>query len=95
MGWLVFVGYVGGWVFTSRQAAMWLARDLESFGDLDQFEQVGTRALGVMIGTLWPLVVIGALVTGKLPKTPRQLQGEIEERDRRIRELERELGVDR
>lgn len=94
-GWIVPAVYVVGWVWFTRVAAVAVARDWEKtrYGEPDLMEKIGPRAIGMMVGLLWPLGLLGMLVTGHLPKTEGQLHQEIADRDARIDELERELKL--
>ena len=50
-----------------------------------------TLGLGFVLGPFWPLILFGVLVVGKL--TTLELQQRVAERDTRIAELERRLGI--
>jgi uncharacterized membrane protein YccC len=94
IGWLALTVYLIGFVVVARKGAMAVLNDeLRTSGHPDPFDRAFARFIGIVIGALWPLVVAGALITGRLPKTTRELEAELRDRDRRIAQLERELGV--
>jgi hypothetical protein len=80
---------VAGFIYTARKVA-WL---MLPSGDreLEDWAMIGIG--GLFFGLLWPIILLGMLLFYRLPKTPADLEAEVEERDRRIRELERELGI--
>lgn len=90
-GWIITAAYIVGLVATARATAvMWINTD----DDEDSTEgRIIARILGVGVGLIWPIAVAGALITGRLPKSSGQLRRELQERDQRIAELERELGI--
>ena len=92
MGWLILTTYTIGLIATAR----WLAPrllDNVAGNNVDPEDVVMSRVMALFIGLFWPLVVVGALVMWKAPKSDGQLKHELAERDDRIRELERELGI--
>lgn len=89
-GWIIAAVYIAGWVITARKASLHMLN--EDHVD-DAEDRAMSRALGVLLGLVWPLILIGALVTGRLPKTDRQLRAEHTAQQKRITELERELGI--
>lgn len=91
-GWLIFAAYVAGWVIASRKIAVAMTADEEKTrgkagGSTDR---VMNRAVGCMIGLFWPLILLGALITGRLPKTTLQQRAERDRLAREIAELEAE-----
>jgi hypothetical protein len=96
IGWLALTVYLIGFVVVARKGAMVVLNDeLTTSTNPDGFDRAFARFLGVAIGLFWPVILAGALITGRLPKTSRELEAELRDRDRRIAELERELGVRR
>lgn len=91
IGWTILAVYLIGLVLTARKAAVALMDGEFDAGTIE--DSIAARALGLIVGLLWPLVVAGALATGRLPKSNGQLRDEVRQRDARIRELERELGI--
>lgn len=99
MGWLIALAYVAGMVFTARKVAWWLLND-DVFDADDMADQTMLRLMGFLVGLFWPLAALVALITGRLPKTDQQIRdlltirdADIAVRDRRIAELERDLGI--
>jgi hypothetical protein len=88
--WIVAAVYAVGYVPAARWSARWLIGGL---GAEDAMERIMLRALGCVIAIIWPLALASALVTGRMPKTDREIRDQLEERDKRITELERELGI--
>ena len=82
---------------------LWSARD--SYGDLGVEDYFFSCLSGLMIGAFWPLTVVGVgasrLLRRDLEKNhpdevaykQMERQHELDERQRRIEELERELGI--
>jgi hypothetical protein len=76
--------------------ARWLAPHLldEVAGDKpDRADVLVSRAMALLIGLLWPVVLLGALVMWRTPKSRGQLRQDLAARDARIAELERENGI--
>lgn len=90
-GWIVLAVYVAGWVFVYRKAFVVIA---ESEGDEDKADRAFAGYMAMIVATLWPLTVTGYWVWRLLsPKTLGQRRREVEERERRVAELERELNI--
>jgi len=87
--WIILGVYAAGVVIAARRAAIWFGTQAAS----DAGDLLEGRIMGFITGLFWPLVLVVAAVTGKLPKTDRQIRADLEARDERIRELERELGM--
>lgn len=93
IGWVALGIYVVGYVLSARKLSVVFLNDSELGGDGDPFDQVMSRGLGVLAALAWPAILLGALITGKLPKTDGQLRADLAARDARIAELEREAGI--
>ncbi len=61
----------------------------------NRLEPVMIAVLGMLIGLFWPLALPTALIMWHPKKTPAELREQIDARDQRIAELERELGIGR
>jgi hypothetical protein len=46
-----------------------------------------------LCGALWPVVLVGRLFVRTVPKTYQQRKKELDEREARIREMEKENGI--
>ena len=92
MWWVILGVYLVGVVFTARKAAYYFAVADADLGD-DVEMRAANRVMAFALGLVWPVAVVVAVVTGKLPKTPEALRKEVAARDARIAELERELGI--
>ena len=90
-GWVLLGIYVAGFVFAARKISVAILN--ADPGDNDAFDRTMSRALGALVALAWPAILVGALVTGKLPKTDKQLRADVAARDARIAELEREAGI--
>lgn len=93
IGWVLLAVYVAGYVFAARKASVTIMKDDVIGGDEDAFDRAMSRALGALVALFWPVILLGAIVTGKLPKSDKQLRAELAKRDARIAELEREAGI--
>lgn len=89
--WIILAVFFVGAIVTARKATMALLNGPFDSGQTD--DAVMARMVGFSIGLFWPAILIGAVVTGRLPKTDRQLRDTLRQRETRIRELERELGI--
>lgn len=90
-GWLIL--YAAGLVYTARKLPVALLNHASILDADDPVDVVAARVLGVLISLVRPVIAFGALITGRLPKTDAQLRTELAARDRRIAELEHELGI--
>ena len=90
-GWIVLGIYCAGYVLTARKAAPWLVRIMCTDSlPVEATDRLFGRVLGCLVALLWPLVILGALITGKLPKTDQEIREELAAREQRISDLERE-----
>ncbi|MEV4246987.1 hypothetical protein AB0J63_26685 [Streptosporangium canum] len=89
-GWIIAATYVTGLVITARKVASY---GLNEDDCRDAEDRLLARTMGFLAGLLWPLVLLMILITGRLPKTDKQLRQEHAEQAARIEELERELGI--
>lgn len=90
--WIILGTYMAGFVLAARRITV-AADNSEGLKAEDALDRIGNRVIGVICGLFWPALLLGALVTGKLPKSARQLQADLDARDKRIADLERELGI--
>lgn len=63
------------------------------YHEFDTEDAIANGVMALMAGVLWPVALVVAAVIYKPRKTPEELRDELAERDRRIRELEKELGI--
>lgn len=99
--WIILAVYVVGFVFTWRRSAYVLASDVS----FDRHRITGDDlVLGLMVGFLiacfWPIVVPGYITwqivgNSAFISEPKHIkrERELEQREERIRRLERELGI--
>ncbi|WP_084965273.1 hypothetical protein [Thermoactinospora rubra] len=92
--WIILALYATGWVITARKAAHLLLNDTPH-DQPDLGDQIAARMLGFLVGGMWPVILLGALVNGRLPKTDKQLRAEHAAQAQRIAELEHELGIEK
>ncbi len=69
-GWVVALVYAAGYIVTVRLTVTAFLSD-DAYDADDWFQRVRTEAVALMIAFLWPLVLLGALLTGGLPKFDR------------------------
>jgi hypothetical protein len=93
--WIILAVYVIGWLLVYRKAYVVLAEDMASIGlPLSTFDRAGSAALAMLVAVFWPVVVVGYGVWRVFtPVLPSERAAELDERERRIRELERDLGI--
>ena len=90
-GWIFLAVWAAGFVIAARKIAYALIADDERDGKpSDWGDRAALRFFGVLAGLVWPLILVAAVVTGKLPKTSVQLRAEREKLAREIAELEAE-----
>ena len=89
-GWIILGVYLAGWIIAARKIAVYMINDAGKITAVDAEDRILGRLLGFVIGLAWPILLLAALVTGKLPKTDRELRDEATVRDARIADLERE-----
>ena len=94
----VLAVYSGGFVFTYRRmfVAMQSADERGSYASHDPEWRVMNAVFAMLLSTMWPLVLVGfALWRFVTPVTPGERKAELDEREREIVRLERELGIGR
>lgn len=91
-GWAVLAVWAAGWVITARKVSLALiaGEEASSREALDTENRIANRVMGCLVGLVWPLALLGAVMTGKLPKTDMQLRAEREKLAREIADLEAE-----
>jgi hypothetical protein len=91
-GWIVLVVWAAGFAVASRKISVALiAGDEKSSGRAaDAGDRAAMRCFGLILGAVWPALLAGAVITGRLPKTDAQLRAEREKLAREIAELEAE-----
>lgn len=83
--------YAIAWLVTAR--CVFYAMRADEYAPDDKMDAVLLGILSVFAGLLWPLALPVALVMWHPRKTPAELREQLEARDRRIAELEREAGI--
>ncbi|MBG0818924.1 hypothetical protein [Planomonospora sp. ID82291] len=86
IGWII---YLTGVVVVARKVIT-LLRDDGLYEPDDWTEDAAFRAIGLLIAIPWPLILLGAVLTGRLPKSHHELRAELAAHERRIAQLERE-----
>lgn len=87
MWFLIGIGYIIVSMFVARRVFVYMGQ--EFIAD-DTGDRVMNAVLGLMVGVLWPLGIPVALIMYK----PKKSQAEIiADRDARIKDLEKELGI--
>lgn len=88
-GWIVLAVWAAGFVVASRKISRALIAGDEKDGRVSDFDdRAVNRVFGCVLGLLWPVLLVGAVITGRLPKTDAQLRAEREKLAREIAELE-------
>jgi hypothetical protein len=88
---LIILGYVTGFVFTYRAAYV---RMDEAQPAEDKEDRAFNATGAIFLGSMWPVVIVGYAIYRILtPVTPREKAAELEAREKRIDQLERELGL--
>ena len=97
MDWLILIIYLAGILFTARKIAFFMKKDGEM---KDSFDRVTISLMALVSAIFWPIGLIAFIVTGKLPKTDKELKQEvarqkqdIADRDATIARLERDFGI--
>ena len=91
-GWAIASIYVAVWVVCALKVA-WLLIDQDAaILAIDRVDRAPRCTLSGIVALSWPLLLLGLVVFAKLPLTTVELQARLAERDRRIRELEAEMG---
>ncbi len=90
--WIVVAGYTVATLLCGRIVFAAMRAD-DTMAPEEGFEAVLLAALSMMTGLFWPLALPVALVMWHPRKTPAELREQIDARDQRIAELERELGI--
>lgn len=94
IGWVIFACYVIAGLFVARKATIAIIAHLDKdIGGADTEDRFMGRMMGLIAGAAWPLILLGAVIGWRLPKTDRELRNDLAARDRRIAELEREAGI--
>jgi lysylphosphatidylglycerol synthetase-like protein (DUF2156 family) len=98
-GWIVLGVYVGGFLFTYRHAYLTITHSDEqrsSYQTLDSEDRAMNAIMAMMGALMWPLTLAGfALWRFATPRTAGERKAELDERERRVTELERELGIEK
>jgi hypothetical protein len=96
-GWIVLAVYVLGFLFTYRRAYLALTQWEERSSPylrVDTGDRAMLAVLGMTIASIWPVTLIGYAVWHfATPVTPGQRKQELDERERNIARMERELGI--
>jgi hypothetical protein len=99
MGWIITSGYFIGW-FVCARIAYSVMLDEVTFGEPNSIDRFLSATLGMLISIFWPLIVPIAAITWHPKPTAAQREREMEkQRDeialqqRKIRDLEYELGI--
>lgn len=82
--------YAIGWFLTARAALPRIEDDMPPEDTIDRFV---AALFACTAGLFWPLAAPVFLLLATSRKSPRELQREIDERNERIAQLERELGI--
>ena len=93
IGVVILLGYVVAGSICAIAGTRWAQNqfpDQHSSSDL-----VMNGIMGLCVGAVWPLAVAGWLITKAAGKTPAVRKAELDEREKHIAELEKELGIKR
>lgn len=104
IGWIILAIYLSGYLLTWRRVVWALIEDV-TYGKPDGADIVCAMVLGSMANCIWPLIVVGLAVRAVYRKRegdalyalmPRDVrrERELDDRERRIRELELANGMD-
>jgi len=85
--------YLVGTVLAARWLAPRITDHMTFSRPADRADVAAGRALALLIGLLWPFVLIGVLVMWRTPESHEQIKRERDDAQKRIQELERELGI--
>lgn len=91
---LIISAYAIVWLTAARKAATWLAGTGE-FDQSDPVERILSTGVCTLVAVVWPLALPVWFVMATRRPSDRELRQRLAERDERIAELERELGVGR
>lgn len=97
--WIVVGVLVAGFLFTYRRAylALMSVEENRDWGSgPDREDRAMTAMLAMLLSLMWPLVILGWILWRFVtPVTPGQRKAELDEREARIAQMERELGIGR
>lgn len=93
IGWLVVVGYVAVWFVAARRATTFLHQHDSLPEYSTAVDDVVLAVLGGLAAVVWPVWLPVALVMATRQKSTRDLRDDLERRNQRIADLERELGM--
>lgn len=95
MSWLVFAGYVAGFLWCYRKVYLMFAND-EYFGEHndDPFDRSMNIFMSMGAGLFWPIVGVGILLHRfATPVSMREREEAVRLREENIARMERENGI--
>lgn len=106
MGWMVTLAVIGGYAWmvgrtakryaieeTENSIANWKRSGLDPTAHVAEWRR-GNLGFGMFIGLFWPVYLLGRMIGRRMLEALPPSSVELEARERKIAQLERDLGID-